>query len=215
MKEIKKIIKDYLNEEIFDIPFTNIKKEHDQHYIINEDGVIVNFNFKMRFDIENLIKVKKNEIDFFWEVYWGWDKNMKPELKTPKNWIKVIATSYKILNEFIKDYNPKVIHFGRQTDGNKKVYSNTSFLDKIKTIFGENYIVISDDEKENFFLIKKEHSTIYETTIEKRIKYLNETFDIAKQRTLHPYINELKGIVKNDFLKEELKRNGYKSKYLN
>jgi hypothetical protein len=65
MKEIKKIIKDYLNEEIFDIPFTNIKKEHDQHYIINEEGVIVNFNFKMRFDTENLIKVKKNEIDFF------------------------------------------------------------------------------------------------------------------------------------------------------
>jgi len=212
--EIIKLVREILNEEIFDTPFTNVKKIDDQFYQINEEGVIVDFRFKIRFDVENLIKVKKEEIDIFWEVYWLWNKEMKEELKTPKNWGRVIATSYKIINEFIEDYQPKVIHFGRQTDGNKKIYSNPNFIDKVRTIFGDKYIFISDDEKENFFLVQKELSTIYETAIKKRIQFLNESFDVAKQRVLHPNINDLKGIVKNDFIKEEEKRKQYKLTYI-
>ena len=142
------------------------------------------------------------------------NKDVSDELKTPANWMKMTATAFKIVDDFIRDIHPLVIKFSWHTMGNWKIYSNESFVDKLKTIFGEKFDVWVDNENERIYLIDKNVSKFKSGPIEKLSENCCVSFDDAWKYCKFPKKKDKKGIIKNDMIKEQQKRILYKIKYL-
>jgi hypothetical protein len=219
-KLIQKIIKEeifvkYQINESFDIPFNNIKRIDSYNYIVDEDGVQGIFTFHVLFNNNELndYDFYNKKIDTYYELSWIWGSNMKPELKTTSNWIKMTTTSFKIIDSFIREKKPLLIKFAPRTGGNKKVYFHTEFTDKLETIFAEHFDVIVDNKKQRVFLVNKEVSRLKEDSIRKLSEYI-ELFEAWKYWK-YPKKNKTKGTVRNDLVKEQQKRILYKWKYVN
>jgi len=118
------------------------------------------------------------------------------------------TTDFKILDDFIRTMNPKVIKFGDRYTGNFKVYFHEQFLKILKSIFGQNYDVIDYSDKNVIFLVKKEFVILEGTSVRKRMEYLGETLAEAENYWKYPHKRkrQMKGIIKNDYRKEQIKR---------
>lgn len=200
---------DYDITESFDKPSNNVKKMDDFSYEVIEDGVKSHFNFRIEFNNNyfNDFRWISNDVDVFYDFSWGYESNVSRGDKI-KYWKTMTTTSFKILDDFIRTMNPKVIKFGDRYTGNFKVYFHEQFLKILKSIFGQNYDVIDYSDKNVIFLVKKEFVILEGTSVRKRMEYLGETLTEAENYWKYPHRRkrQMKGIIKNDYRKEQIKR---------
>jgi len=218
---IKKVIKDtlfikYQINESFDRPFSNIIKKSDMEYDVDENGVkgVFYFTRKPNNNDLNNYYFYNDKIDVYYDVSWQFKSDMSNELKTPANWMKMTATAFKIIDDFIRTKHPLVIKFSFHTPDNWKIYSNSGFLDKLKTLFSEKFDVLLDNEFERIYLINKNASKFKLGPIEKLTEQGCMSFEDAWNLRKFPKKRNQKGILRNDTIKEQQKRILYKWKYL-
>lgn len=219
---IKKIIKpeiieEFLLNESLDLPLPNIKLIDDFEYQASNDFIGGRFIFTLGFNNNDLIKYGvSDDVDTFYDISWSFTDDTDESLKTVSNWKKLTSTGFIILDDFIRKHNPKVIKFSPQTKGNEKVYFNDVFLDKLKSIFYHNYDVINNRDYSVVMLVNKKFSNLKEEPIKKRMDLCGETLIEAENYWKYPHKRkrEMKGIVKNDFIKEQIKRVLIKDRYL-
>jgi len=217
MGQIKRIIKETLILESFDSPLKNFHKEDDFNYIVYEDDIKAYVTFTLKFNNNRLIdfpSIKNGEIDTYYEVSWIFDEHTE---RSGYNWKRVTASIFNILDDFIRVNNPKLISFSSQYETGK-VYFNQYFLDVLKKLFNQNFIIMaySEDISDVVFLIKKEYSTLLEDNIKKHMERCGTN---AKETTdIYFYPHKLKktskGISKNNIIKEQKERVFYKQKFL-
>jgi len=193
--EIIKFYKDYKNQiinevqEYLDQPLKNMEKTSDTNYKVSEDDISANIRFRRNyydtpnqyFDIETL----KNT----YSLEWGWDWEMEDlNQRTPKNFLRVLASSYKVLDDFIKNKNPEVISFSGMSKGHVSLYFGSTFQKRLKTLFGEKYDIVLDMGKPVVYIIDKEISNIKSESINKRSQTtsLQEATTYWKYNHLHP-----------------------------
>jgi len=201
--------------ESFDKPFLNFTKVNNFEYLVYNGDIEGYFIFRRGHNdgvtLNSCCLIEK--IDTYYDISWRWGDNVPDEVKTAANWVRMTASSFNIIDDFIRTVHPLVIKFGSHTGGNAKIYYNEHFIDKLRTIFGEHFDVFVDKEMDRTFLVNKEVSQRSLDNIEKRGRdYTNmsESWNYWK----YPKKRNHRGGIKNDIIKEQIKRVLYKWKYL-
>ena len=219
---IKKIIKpeiieEFLLNESLDSPLPKIKQIDDFEYEVSNDFIGGKFVFTLGFNNNDLLKYGvSNDIDVFYDFSWSFTDDTDESFKTVGNWKKLTSTGFIILDDFIRKHNPNLVKFSPQTTGNEKVYFNSIFLDKLKSIFFHNYDVITDKDYGVIILVNKRFSNLKEEPIKKRMQLCGENLNEAETYWKYPHRRkrEMKGVVKNDYIKEQIRRVLNKNRYL-
>jgi hypothetical protein len=212
---IQKLYLEYKTQytEVFDSPF-EFKKESNTKYIVVKNGKeIAYFLFRTMYDVNNSpINYSKHKIRTYWDVSWYWQPHLSSEEKNSNNFIKITATSFKIVDDFIRQNNPMMIGFSGQTLSHDRIYSNDSFLDKWKIIFGEKYNIEPKNDK--IWIYNK----ILKDIDEHKIIRLSELLEIHPDKAHHlikyPSKHTTKGISRFELIKEQIKRIILKKLYL-
>ena len=210
---IKRLYNEYKEQflnEIFETPL-EFKQIDPTKYQVENLAV---FTFKREYDFSSVpFDTTMYKIPFYWSISWMWNNNISEEEKTIKNWLKVTSTSFKIIDDFIrqKDY-PPVLEFSGQTQTHKNVYHNKEFLNRWQILFGEQYEV--ELYKEHIWLINK---NISNKTLHNAIK-LSEHAQISLSKAVNYWKfktkRDVKGISRHDMVKEQIKRIILKRIYL-
>jgi hypothetical protein len=211
------IIEEFLLNESLDSPLSNIKQIDDFEYEASNDFIGGRFIFSLGFNNNDLFKYGiSDDIDVFYNFSWSFILDTDESLKTVGNWKKLTSTGFIILDDFIRKHKPKLIKFSFQTGGSEKVYFNEIFLSKLKSIFYHNYDVITDRGYGVVMLVDKKFSNLKEEPIKKRMEQCGETLIESENYWKYPHRRkrEMRGIMKNDYIKEQIKRILNKNRYL-
>ena len=151
-QEIANFYKSYksqiLNEmrEYLDMPFKNVEKTGKYDYKIDEEGVEANFIFRPRYFSHshrghNFFPRNTNKT---FEISWFYSLDTPTSKRTPQSFLRITATTYKILNDFIENEQPNVIVFSGLSKGHESIYYGDTFLKRLKTLFGDEYDIVAD-----------------------------------------------------------------------
>jgi len=207
---IKKVLRDYTITESLDKPFKNLKEIEFTRYYLDEDNVKVNFKFKHEFNIHKLplYLLDTEKLKNYFEISWSWNQDMENGYKTVYNWKRVTATAFKVIDMFLRKYNPELVIFKGRHPKMDIIYNYDQFLEILRNLFYFNYFVKNYDDK--IYIIRKDVSSIYEGHIEKRSECddCNETYEESREFWLHPNKRKrnMKGISRNDYIKDQRKR---------
>jgi predicted nucleotidyltransferase len=188
--------KKYLNEykqyalnELFEKDLPIIDKVDKNLYIVSNGNDI-----EAKYDIR--LEIPERDL---WSVNWFFTSNNKN--KSPEAWKQVTATSFKILEDWLKTNNPKVIHISGNTGAKTKLYKN--YIDKLQTILNNKYKIDNSDEDK---IVLRSIEETYQSNIKKRIETLNETYDQALNYWQNGDINSKSKIERWDTIKRKVKR---------
>jgi len=218
MKNLIKIIKEelFINES-FDKPFENVLKIDDFTYTCGDEKPLVKFTIRpyyKKIDCENYLLDKVDSK--IYEISWDWIYGVNGEEKTTSNWVKATTSSIKIIDQFNRDLKPNIILFN-ETENTQIIYRGFNFIEKIRTIFGDNFLVCSNYNEEldvnRVYLIKKELSTYGLDRVKKTNEQCGIGFDVIREKVLKPKKRDLKGIKRKAFKETQLKRIVMKSIY--
>ena len=193
IKDIKKFYKDYKSQilkeiqEYMDQPLKNMKKISNTSYNVSEDGIDANIRFKKKYYTVPRPYFDINTVKNIYSMEWWWG-DTDIENRTPKNFLRILASCYKVLDDFIKVKNPEVISFSGISKGHNSVYFGNTFQKRLKTLFGEKYDITYDETELVVYIINKEVSNIKSESINKRSKItsLQEATIYWKFNHLHP-----------------------------
>lgn len=195
-QEIVNFYKQYkiqiLNEmkEYLDIPLKNINKIGKYDYIVGEDGIEAKFNIRPKHfsDSHRRHQYFSKGINKIFEISWLFTDNTQKNKKTPQSFLRVTATSYKILEDFIKNEQPNIITFSGLSKGHESIYYGDTFIKRLKTLFGEEYDVVIDEDDSVVYIINKTISLLKNESINKRSKQtsLQESIIYFKYPHNHP-----------------------------
>jgi hypothetical protein len=123
--------------EYMDIPLKNVNMLDDYTYIAYENNIEVKFTFKPKyfsnFSSANYSYFPENT-DKTYEISWEFDSSVSKNDKTPKNFLRILATSFKVLDMFLKNKSPNVITFSGLSKGHESIYYGDTFLKRLKTL---------------------------------------------------------------------------------
>lgn len=216
---IKKILRDdlFINES-FDRPFNNITKIDDFTYICGDEKLLVKFTIRPYYKKIDCEEYLLDKVDSkIYEISWDWVYGVGEDEKTIPNWVKATTSSIKVIDQFSRDLKPNIILFN-ETENTQVVYRGVNFIEKIRTVFGDDFLVCSKHNEEldvnRVYLIKKELSTYGMDRIEKTNEQCDTGFDVIRERILKPKKRDLKGIKKKLFKEAQLKRVVMKTIYM-
>jgi hypothetical protein len=216
---LRKIIKEelFINES-FDKPFNNISKIDDFTYTCGDEKPLVKFTIRPYYKKIDCEEYLLNKIDSkIYEISWDWVYGVGEKEKTTSNWVKATTSSIKVIDQFNRDLKPNIILFN-ETENTQVIYRGFNFIEKIRTIFGDNFLVCSNHNEEldvnRVYLIKKELSTYGLDKIEKMNEQCDLGVDVIRERALKPKKRDLKGIKRKLFKETQLKRVALKTIYL-
>jgi hypothetical protein len=196
-KEIISFYKRYKNQvltemrEYLDIPLKNIKMLDDYTYIAYEDNLEVKFTFKPKYFstfYSAIYSYFSENTDKTYEISWDFDPSVSKNDKTPKNFLKILATSFKVLDIFFKNKTPNVVTFSGLSKGHESIYYGDTFLKRLKTLFGEENDIVANKENSVIYIINKTVSLVKSEAILKRATRtsLQESIIYWKYSHLHP-----------------------------
>jgi hypothetical protein len=160
---------EFLNE-LFEKDLPNIKKESPTEYLVgNGDDIEAKYFFKVEFDVFDNNPTSNN-----WSVNWKFTDNNKNT--SPEAWKQVTATSFKVLTDFISSKHPKSLHISGNTDAKTNIYKSKSFIDKLKTLFNNEYKVDNDGDYE---IVLHSIEEVAKSNIKKRMETLDESYNQA------------------------------------
>jgi hypothetical protein len=216
---IKKLYQEYKQNylnELYDNPL-QFKKDNNTKYVVySNDKELAYFLFTFRYDINNSpIDYKKYKLDKYWDVSWYWVDSLPKIEKNSNNFIKVTSTSFKIIDDFIRNNNyPPLLGFGGLTEQHERIYSNQLFLDRWKFLLGERYYTEWDSQNDKVWIINKNFYKIDEIKIYKASQVFKKSPSLIFQEEKYPIKNKLKGINYHNLIKEQIKRVILKQIYL-
>lgn len=210
---------DYDLNESFDKPIKDFKIVDDFTYTAEEGDIKGIYTFRLDFDNGYLDQFKHeiniNDVGVFYDFSWRFHETVDKH-KNPFNWVKLTTTGFKILDDFIRKQNPKLIKLGDKTDGNFKLYFNDSFINKLQSLFYHNYYVKPYPHISTILIIKKDLLKLDEDFINYRMEVFGDSEKDANDYRKYPHKRkrQMKGIIKNDYRKEQIKRIINKVRYL-
>jgi hypothetical protein len=196
----------YLNE-LYDSPLPYKKEDSTRYTVYSQDGKdVAYFLFTFMYNInDSPVDYKKYKLDKYWDVSWYWSQNLPKEEKNKSNFIKVTSTSFKIVDDFIRNNNyPALIGFGGLSKKHENLYSNKLFIDRWEILFSERYYVEWKNDK--MWIINKNFYKIDELRLVKHSIYEERSISEVYKATKFPNKKDLKGISKHDLIKEQIKR---------
>jgi hypothetical protein len=150
----------YVLSELFEKDLPSVQKISPTEYIVgNGDDIEAKYFFKLEIPEKQA-----------WSVMWMFDKNNKNT--SPEAWKQVTATSFKILDDFIQNKNPKYIHISGDTGIKTSLYKN--YIHKLETIFNNKYKIDNSDE---FGVVLRSIEEAAKSNIKKRMETLNESYE--------------------------------------
>lgn len=173
--------------EYLDIPL-NFHKVNNNEYIIDDDNVNVIFTFRKKYTDTPVPYFDINQANQAYDVMWDWKEPMDDKHKTPQNFLRVLATSYSILSDFINTTQPNILSFSGITKGHNNVYFGETFVNRLNNLFNEEYDVILDKDNFRVLIINKTISTLKKDAIYKRAEKtsMQESIIYWKYPHLHP-----------------------------
>lgn len=191
--ELIKFYKDYKNQiinevqEYLDQPLKNMEKISDTNYKVFEDNISAYIRFRKNFHDRSNQYFDIDNVKDTYSLEWTWgfeDLNQR----NPKNFLRVLASHYKVLDDFIKNKNPEVISFSGMSKGHDTLYFGDTFQKRLKTLFGDKYDIMLDKDKSVIYIINKEVSNVKSESIKKRSQTtsLQEATTYWKYNYVHP-----------------------------
>jgi hypothetical protein len=195
-QEIIDFYKSYKNQilnemkEYLDMPLKNVEKIGKYEYKVYEDNIEANFIIRSKYFSPSYgaYKYFPEDTDKTFDISWSFSNNMVQSSKTPKSFLRVTATSYKILKDFIKNEQPNVIAFSGLSKGHESIYYGDVFLKRLKILFGDEYDIVTDKDASMIYIINKTISLLKSEAINKRSKQtsIQESIIYWKYPQLHP-----------------------------
>lgn len=208
---IKKYYSQFLNE-LYDSPLDFFKSGDFEYKVLLDGDILAIVSFRNQYDIDRApIDHKKFSISKYWDVNWKWGE-ISDKLKTTSNFIKVTSTLFKIVYSFISNISPDIISFSGLTESHERIYSNESFLERWRSLLSEKYNVSWSNDR--VWIVKKSLSPIDEYKIMNLAEHLSISPSEAYKKIVYPNKKELKGITRNELIKEQIKRLVLKHLYL-
>jgi cytidyltransferase-like protein len=171
--------------ELFEKDLPNIEKLNSYEYKVGNGD-----------DIEAIFYFNFEDFDNTWSVHWKFTENNKNT--SPEAWKQVTATSYKILKDFIDSRHPKAIHISGNTDVKTNIYKSPIIVNKLKTLFNNEYRV---DNSDDFSIVLRSIEESAKSNIKKRMETMNESYDQALKYYKNGDIFSKSKIERNDTLK--------------
>jgi hypothetical protein len=213
-QEIISFYKSYKNQilnemkEYLDMPLKNIEKIGKYDYKIDEEGVEANFIFRPRYFSHshrghNFFQRNTNKT---FEISWSYSNDIPKDKRTPQSFLRITATTFKVLNDFIENEQPNVIVFSGLSKGHESIYYGDTFLKRLKTLFGGEYDVVADKEDSLIYIINKTVSLVKNEAILKRSEQtsIQESIIYWKYPQMHPSTPtniKIKNRIKNRIIK--------------
>jgi cytidyltransferase-like protein len=195
MIEKKNEYKKYFLNELFEKDLPNIEKISNTEYIVgNGDDIEAKYYFKF----EN------------WEGKYSINWNFTPNNKNTSSeaWKQVTATSFKIINDFINNNNPKALYISGNTEGKTSLYKN--YITKLQTILNDKYKIDNSDETR---VVLRSIEEVAKDNIKKRMKTLNESYEQALDYWQNGDLNSKSKIERNKSILKKIKREVLKELY--
>ncbi len=172
------------------MPLKNVEKIGKYEYKVYEDNIEANFIIRSKyFSLSyGAYKYFPEDTDKTFDISWSFSNNMVQSSKTPKSFLRVTATSYNILKDFIKNEQPNVIAFSGLSKGHESIYYGDVFLKRLKILFGDEYDIVTDKDASMIYIINKTVSLLKSEAINKRSKQtsIQESIIYWKYPQLHP-----------------------------
>lgn len=181
-----------LNEmkEYLDMPLKNIKKISNYDYLVSEDNIEAKFSIRSKYftDSHKAHQYFPKNTDKTYEISWSFAFDMEDKYKNPQSFLRVTATAYKVLKDFIENEQPNVITFSGLSKGHESIYYGDTFLNRLKILFGDEYDIIFNKEDSIIYIINKTISLIKNEAILKRANQtsLQESIIYWKYSNSHP-----------------------------
>ena len=219
LQMVRRVVKEGLQYESFDGGYyTFIKEDSFKYHILNkEEEKIATCNFRLSYDFYKLNGFELKNINYFYEVSWGF---VNDEMKSPNNWMRVTGVIFKIMGDFIDNVKPNLIYFSsEQYTKTDKIYSNNFFKGKIISMFSPKYYYMnktdSTDKTISVCLVKMEYTTHLDPIVEKTIKNNpNLSENKIYKDIFYRKKNNVKGVLYKERFNEQLERIINRSIYL-
>jgi hypothetical protein len=188
-KEYLKEYKQYVLNELFEKDLPIIDKISKNLYIVsNGDDIEAKYDIRLEIPERDL-----------WSVNWFFTPDNKN--KSPEAWKQVTATSFKVLEDWLKTNNPKAIYISGNTGAKTKLYK--MYVDKLQTLLNNRYKIDNSDEDR---IILRSIEEIYQSGIKKRMETLNESYEQALSYWQNGDINSKSKIERWNSIKKKIER---------
>ena len=182
--------KEYALNELFEKDLPNIEKISSYEYKVGNGK-----------DIEALYYFNLEDSKGNWSIHWKFTDNNQNT--SPEVWKQITASSYKILDDFIKSRHPKSITISGNTDTKTNIYKSPSFLKKLETIFNNQYKI---DNSPEYSVIMKSIEEVAKSGIQKRMDTLNESYEQALNYWQNGNLNSNSTIERWNTIKRKIER---------
>ena len=188
--------KEYVLNELFEKDLPIINKISNTEYIVgNGDDIEDKYYFRLIF-----------RKDGIWAIHWEFTSNNTNT--SPEAWKQITATSLKILQDFIKNNEPKYINIS----GNDKIKTDIykSYSKKLEALFNNQYKI---DNSGEYNIVMELIEEVAKDSIKKRMETLNESYEQALYYWQNGDINSKSKIERNNSLLKQIKREVLKELY--
>jgi len=188
-KEYLKEYKQYVLNELFEKDLPIIDKVSKNLYIVsNGDDIEAKYDIKLEIPERDL-----------WSVNWFFTPDNKN--KSPEAWKQVTATSFKVLEDWLKTNNPKAIYISGNTGAKTKLYK--MYVDKLQTLLNNRYKIDNSDEDR---IVLRSIEEVHQSGIKKRMETLNESYEQALSYWQNGDINSKSKIERWNSIKKKIER---------
>jgi PAS domain-containing protein len=188
-KEYLKEYKQYVLNELFEKDLPIIDKVSKNLYIVsNGDDIEAKYDIRLEIPERDL-----------WSVNWFFTPDNKN--KSPEAWKQVTATSFKVLEDWLKTNNPKAIYISGNTGAKTKLYK--MYVDKLQTLLNNRYKIDNSDEDR---IVLRSIEEVHQSSIKKRMETLNESYEQALSYWQNGDINSKSKIERWNSIKKKIER---------
>jgi hypothetical protein len=188
-KEYLKEYKQYVLNELFEKDLPIIDKVSKNLYIVsNGDDIEAKYDIRLEIPERDL-----------WSMNWFFTPDNKN--KSPEAWKQVTATSFKVLEDWLKTNNPKAIYISGNTGAKTKLYK--MYIDKLQTLLNNRYKIDNSDEDR---IVLHSIEEVYQSGIKKRMETLNESYEQALSYWQNGDINSKSKIERWNSIKKKIER---------
>jgi hypothetical protein len=196
LKYIKEYKQHFLNE-LFEKDLPIIDKVSKNLYIVtNGDDIEAKYDFRLEIPEKNL-----------WSLNWFFTPDNKN--KSPEAWKQVTATSFRVLEDWLKTNNPKSIYISGNTNTKTKLYK--TYIDKLQILLNNRYKIDNSDEDK---IVLRSIEESKQSSIKKRMETLNESYEQSLNYWKNGNINSKSRIESWNSIKKKIERETLKEFYI-
>lgn len=197
-------------QEYMDMPLEKMIKLDRFTYLVVEGKLEAEYFFRTKYVDDTVLKYLDPESKHNYDLMWSFIPSVPDELKTKKNFLRVLASGLKVIDDFVSNNQVDSISFSGATKGHESIYFGTTFTNRLKQLLGDKYDIIFDRDSSTILMINKAVSKVKGEAIKKRAEITN--LQEATQYWKYRHQHEATPI--NVKIKSEIKKRVIKSLYL-